>query len=232
MNDLGTRWSRSFSLEAAVFLVTKHVPAIRATKPTALPSVTTSSELWDSPSCTNPPLTSAEDSQWVWAFVLSAPLCHTILVLPPWKRFLLLSPKHCLVCCSSHLKTSHKASHIDTTSSGNQLPARKAPVVPGCRSACSSEQGVSTWHIHNPQRPNMSLERTWGDLHQYLSQGSLQSTSILLHFLWKQQNQKVWIDTNILLSKHLPTHLERLSTNQKLTLKKRQKYSHKYRVTI
>lgn len=164
MNDLGTRWSQSFSLEAAISLVTKHIPATRTTEATALPSGTTSSELFDSPQepppCTNPSITSAEDSQLVLAFVLTAPLCHTILVLPPWKRFLLLSPNRSLICCSSHLKTSHKALHIEPTGSGNQLPAQKAPGVPGCHSACNSEQGVSTGHIHNPQTPNMRLERT------------------------------------------------------------------------
>lgn len=145
-------------------MVTKHIPATKATEPTAPPSVLSSSEFCDSPQepppCTNPPVTSAEDSQSVLAFVLCVPLGHTILVLPPWKRFLLLSLNHCLICCSSHLKTSHRALHIEITSSGNQLPAQKAPGAPGCHSACSSEQGVSTGHIHNPHRPNRRLERT------------------------------------------------------------------------
>lgn len=130
------------------------------------------------PPCTNPPSTSAEDSQLVSAFVLSALFSHTILVLPPWRCFLLLSLNHCLICCSSHLKTSCKALHIETTSSGNPLQAQKVHGVQGCHNACKLEQGVSVFYIYNFERSNTNPERTWGVLHLYFSQDSLQSISI------------------------------------------------------
>lgn len=188
MNDLGTCWSQSFSLETTVFLVTKHISTTRA-KPSVLSSgknIQVQFLTRPPPPSTNPPPTSAEDSQLFLAFALSALFPHTILVLPPWRHFLLPSPRHCWGCCSSRSKTSCKPPHIETTSSGNQLQAQKAPGVQGCRSACDSEHGVSIFHIYNFERS----ERTCGVLHEYFSQSSPQTISTLLNFFGRQQKSE------------------------------------------
>lgn len=141
MSDLDTCWSLPFSLETTVFLVTKYIPRTR-NKAFSEEHSTCGFPI-RAPLPLNPLSTSAEDSQLVLVFVSSALFSHTTLIPPPWRHFPFQSLNHCLICCSSHLKTSCRALHIETSSCGNQQQDQKAHGARGCHNACNSEPEIS-----------------------------------------------------------------------------------------